>query len=64
MVNRSMTAQSTVATRRWEVPAIVTLTAMAALAAPTADAAARQARPAPTIEATAPRERFTLDSES
>jgi hypothetical protein len=37
MVNRFMTAQSTVATRR--APAIVTLAAMAALAAPTADAA-------------------------
>jgi hypothetical protein len=33
MVNRFMTAQSTVATRRWGVPAIVTLAAMAALAA-------------------------------
>src|SRR5690242_12172132 len=55
-VNRFMTAQSTVAARRWGVPAIVTLAAMAALAALTADAAARQARPAPTTEATAPRE--------
>jgi len=53
LVNRFMTAQSTVATRRWGVPAIVALVAMAAL---TADAAARQARPAPTTEATAPRE--------
>ncbi|MGA7012531.1 MAG: L,D-transpeptidase [Pseudolabrys sp.] len=35
---------------------MVTLAAMAALAAPTADAAARQSRPAPTTEATAPRE--------
>ena len=51
-----MTAQSTVATRRWGVPAIVTLAAMATLAALTADAAARQARPVPTTEATAPRE--------
>ena len=51
-----MTAQSTVATRRWGVPAIVTLAAMAALAALTADAAARQARPSPTTEATAPRD--------
>jgi hypothetical protein len=59
-----MTAQSTVATRRWGGPAIVTLAAVAALAALTADAAARQARPAPTTEArpnpntqaTAPRE--------
>jgi hypothetical protein len=55
LVNRFMTAQSSVATPRWGVPAIVTLAAMAALAALTADAAARQARPAPT-EATAPRE--------
>src|SRR5690242_3492199 len=55
LVNRFVTAQSTVATRRWRPPAIVTLAAMAALAALTADAAARQARPAPT-EATAPRE--------
>jgi hypothetical protein len=51
MVNRFMTAQSTVATRRWGVPGIVTLAAMAALAPLTADAAARQARPAPTSEA-------------
>ena len=51
MVNRFMTAQSTVATRRWGGPAIVTLAAMAALAPLTADAAARQARPAPTSEA-------------
>ena len=51
-----MTAQSTVATRRRGGPVIVTLAAMAALAAPTADAAARQSRPAPTTEATAPRE--------
>ena len=41
MVNRFLTAQSTVATRRWGGPAIVTLAAMAALAALTADAAAR-----------------------
>ena len=34
----------------------MTLAAIAALAAPTADAAARQSRPAPTTEATAPRE--------
>jgi hypothetical protein len=36
--------------------AIVTLAAMAALAPLTADAAAREARPAPTTEATAPRD--------
>jgi hypothetical protein len=56
MVNRFMTAQSTVEMRRWGGPAIVTLAAMAALAALTADAAARQARPAPPTEATAPRD--------
>jgi L,D-transpeptidase catalytic domain len=56
MVTRLLTAPSTVATRRWQVPAIVTLAAMAALAPPTADAAAKPARPAPTTEATAPRE--------
>src|SRR6266567_4538514 len=56
MVNRFTTAQSTVAMRRWGPPAIVTLAATAALAALTADAAARQARPAPAIEAAAPRD--------
>ena len=59
MANRFMAAQSSVATRRWGVPAIVTLAAMAAmaaLAALTAAAAARQARPAPTAEAAAPRQ--------
>src|SRR5215468_11083267 len=56
LVNRFMTAQCTVATRRWRVPAIVTLAAMATLTALTADAMARQAQPAPTNEATAPRE--------
>jgi hypothetical protein len=55
MVNRFMTAQSTMEMRRWAGVAIVTLAAMAALAALTAGAAARQARPAPT-EAMAPRE--------
>src|ERR1700704_6190972 len=56
MVNRSPTARSTVAMRRWGSPAIVTLAAMAALTALTAGAAARQARPAPPTEAVAPRE--------
>src|SRR5262249_45836041 len=56
LVNRFMTAQSTVATRRRGGPAIVTLAAMATLAALTADAPAGQARPVPTTEATAPRE--------
>ena len=46
-----MTAQSTVATWRRGVSGIVTLAAMAALAPLTADAAARQVRPAPTSEA-------------
>ena len=56
MVNRFMTAQSTVAMRRWGGPAIVSLTAMVALEALTADATARQARPTPPTEATAPRD--------
>jgi len=56
MLNRFVTARSTVATRRRGAPAIVTLAAVAALTALTAGAAARQARPAPTIEARAPRE--------
>src|SRR5881227_4497189 len=53
MVNRFTTARSTVAMRRWGAPAIVTFAVMAAL---TADATARQARPAPPTEATAPRD--------
>src|SRR5215469_146523 len=56
MVNRFMRAQSTVGMPRWGGPTIVTLAAMGALAALTVDAAARQARPAPAIEATAPRD--------
>src|SRR5471032_1568847 len=56
MVNRVTTAQSTAAMRRWGSPAIVTLAAMVALTPLTADAAARQARPAPPTEATAPRD--------
>src|SRR5258706_1363134 len=48
MVNRLTTAQSTGAMRRWGLPAIVTLAAVAAL---NADAEARQARPAPPTEA-------------
>src|ERR1700688_4823529 len=56
MVNRFMTAQSAVATRRWGPPAIVTLAAMAALTVLIPDAAARQARPAAPTEPTAPRE--------
>jgi lipoprotein-anchoring transpeptidase ErfK/SrfK len=71
MTNRLATAQSirlralrfggqAQAIRRWGLPAIVTLAATAALtaltAAPPADAAAKQTRPAPPTEATAPRE--------
>jgi lipoprotein-anchoring transpeptidase ErfK/SrfK len=56
MVNRSTTAQSTVAMRRWGPPVIVTLAAMAAVTALATDAVARQARTAPPVEATAPRE--------
>jgi hypothetical protein len=56
MGNRLTTARSTVAMRRWAPPAMVTLAAMAALAALTAGAAAKQPRPAATIEAVAPRE--------
>src|SRR5262249_13396932 len=59
MTNRSTTVQSTEAIRRWRPAAIVTLAATAALLALTAlpppEAAARPARPAPTTEATAPR---------
>src|SRR5258708_26293842 len=56
MVNRFMTAQSAVETRRWEGLAIVMLAAVAALTALNAHAPARQARPAPPTEATAPRD--------
>src|SRR5947209_4385298 len=53
MVNRFATARSTVAMRRWSPLAIATLAAMVAL---TADAAARQVRPASPTEAVAPRD--------
>src|SRR5437016_11091777 len=56
MVNRLTTAQSTGAMRRCGPPAIVMLAAMAAMTTLSAGAAARQARPAPAIEATAPRD--------
>jgi hypothetical protein len=56
MVNRLTSAQSTLATRRWRPPAIVTLAVLAALTALTAGAAAKQPRPAQPKEATAPRE--------
>ena len=55
MDNRLTTAQSAVTTRRWKSPALVTLAAVAALMALTADAVAKQARPAAPQEATAPR---------
>ena len=42
--------------RRWGAPAVATLAAMAALTALTADAAARQTRTAPPVEAVAPRD--------
>ena len=48
-------AQSSLAMRRWGPPAMVTLAAMAALTALTAGATARETRPAPPTEATAPR---------
>jgi L,D-transpeptidase-like protein len=56
MINRFPTARSFVAMRLWGSPAIVTLAAMVALTALTADAAARQPRPAPPKEAMAPRD--------
>ena len=56
MVRRFRTAKSTAATRRLGPPVIATLAAMAALMALTPEALARQGRPAPTKEATAPRE--------
>jgi len=55
MINRSTTAQSTQAIRRWTVPAMAISAALAALALP-AGAIAKQTRPAPTLEAVAPRE--------
>src|SRR4051794_10019742 len=55
MTSRLATAQSNAAMRRWGPPTIVTLTAMAALTVLTADAPARQARPASLTEAMAPR---------
>src|SRR5216684_4435997 len=60
MTNPFTTSQSIEAIRQWWSPAIVTLAAMAALmaiaTAQPADAAARQARPDRTTEATAPRD--------
>src|ERR1700682_6600515 len=56
MINRFKTAQPTKRTRRGGPPAIVTLPAIAALTALTADATAKQERPAHPTEATAPRD--------
>ena len=56
MVNRFATAQPIVAMRRSGSPALAALAAMAALTALSAEAAPRQARPAATTEAVAPRE--------
>src|SRR5689334_22977782 len=56
MSRRSMTAQPTLAMQRWGRPAVVTLAALASLAAVLpAEAAPRAARPAQAKEATAPR---------
>jgi L,D-transpeptidase catalytic domain len=54
MVNRVTIAQPNVAARYWGLSAIVTLAVLAATAAPTTEASARQVRAA--TEATAPRE--------
>src|ERR1700680_1711496 len=56
MINLFKTAQSTKPMRRWGTPAIVPLWAIAALTALTADATAKQERPARATEATAPRD--------
>ncbi|CAN5301230.1 hypothetical protein BH10PSE9_BH10PSE9_23400 [soil metagenome] len=56
MVNRSATAQSTLAMRGWGPATIVTLAAMAALTALGAEAAVIQPRPIPLTEEKAPRE--------
>ena len=55
-MGRFRTAQSTAAAGRLGPPAIATLVAIAALMALASEALASQARPAPTQEATAPRE--------
>ncbi|MHC2257511.1 hypothetical protein ACVILK_007203 [Bradyrhizobium embrapense] len=55
MVNRTTTAQITGAMRRWGPPAFVTFAAMVTLASLTGGVAAKQQRPAATVEATAPR---------
>lgn len=56
MVNRLTPAQSTVAMRRWGLPAIVMLAATTALTALNTEAAAKQARPPRHVEEIAPRD--------
>jgi lipoprotein-anchoring transpeptidase ErfK/SrfK len=56
MINRSTTAQSTMAMRRWGPAAILTLAAMATLTALTAGATAKEPRPAQAKETVAPRQ--------
>ncbi|WKA27025.1 L,D-transpeptidase [Bradyrhizobium roseum] len=55
MANRSRTARTAVAARRWVGPAMVTLVAVATLTISAANAAPKQSRPAPVKEASAPR---------
>ena len=55
MIDRFAMAQSAVAMGRWKSPAIVTLAAAVGLTALNADAAPKQARPAPSKEEVAPR---------
>ena len=55
MLHRLTTARPAVALRRWGPTAIVVSAAIAATAALTSDAAARQGRPSQAVEATAPR---------
>ncbi|NEU95695.1 L,D-transpeptidase [Bradyrhizobium uaiense] len=54
-MNRTTTAQTTGAMRRWGRPAFVTFAAMVTFASLTGGAAAKQQRPAATVEASAPR---------
>jgi chemotaxis protein histidine kinase CheA len=56
MVNRLAAAQFTVAMWRWRLPVVAILAAMAALAALTTDASAKQVHPAQPQVTTAPRE--------
>jgi chemotaxis protein histidine kinase CheA len=56
MEHGSRAARTAVAAQRWVRPALMTLAAMAALTATSADAAPKQTRPAPVKETTAPRD--------